>query len=167
MRNLPGSSLARREWVHSSCLATSTWPSLYMLGCGLFALFLLVLAGCDSNPRRVPVSGLVTYQGAPLRWGVIQLDPIDGGPPGLGEIQSDGTFRVTTFRKFDGAIPGTYRVSFVVFPFDGHPAVYGRNQKGRKTKSDFLPVKYTDPQRSGLQVVVNDRDNHLELHLTE
>ena len=130
----------------------------------LVALLLLAcLAGCGSHPRRVPVSGLVTIQGDPLRWGVILLDPIDGGPPAVGEMQRDGTFRLTTFREFDGAIPGTYRVSFLVYPLDGPPALYGRTKK----KSDYLPVKYTDPQRSGLQVVISDRDNHLELHLTD
>lgn len=167
MSKLLETSIARRELAHSSGLAGTAWPTLRTFRLWIVALIVVVIAGCDSNPRRVPVSGLVTYQDAPLRWGVIQLDPIDGGPPGLGEIQSDGTFRVTTFREFDGAIPGTYRVSFLVFPFDGPSAIYGRTQKGAKKKSDYLPVKYTDPQKSGLQVIINDRDNHLELHLTD
>lgn len=167
MSNLLEFSIARREWPHSSRLAGMSCPTFRTFRLWIVALIVVVVAGCDSNPRRVPVSGLVTYQDAPLRWGVIQLDPIDGGPPGLGEIQSDGTFRVTTFREFDGAVPGSYRVSFLVFPFDGPPAIYGRTQKGAKKKNDFLPVKYTDPQRSGLQVIINDRDNHLELHLTD
>jgi hypothetical protein len=135
-------------------------------GWWLVGLVLVGLVGCGSNPRPVPVSGVVTYQDAPLSWGVIQLDPLDGGPPALGEMQRDGTFRLTTFREFDGAIPGTYRVSFLIFPFDGPSEIYGRGKQARK-KSDFLPVKYTDPQRSGIQVIINDDGNHLEIHLTD
>jgi hypothetical protein len=59
------------------------------------------------------------------------------------------------------------RVSFLVFPFDGPPALYGRTGTRAKTKSDFLPVKYIDPQKSGLQVIINEHGNHLELHLTD
>jgi hypothetical protein len=167
MSRLLDSSSARQGLALTSRLAGTACPRRWPLHRWMVVLLVVVVAGCGSNPRPVPVSGLVTIQGDPLRWGVILLDPIDGGPPAVGEIQTDGTFRLTSFREFDGAIPGTYRVSFIVYPMDGPPALYGRTGTRAKTKSDFLPVKYTDPQKSGLQVIINERDNHLELHLTD
>jgi hypothetical protein len=167
MSRLLNSSSARQGWALTSHLAVAECPRRWPLHWWMVVLVVVVVAGCGSHPRRVPVSGLVTSQNAPLAWGIIQLDPVEGGPPALGEMQRDGTFRLTTFREFDGAVPGTYRVSFIVYPMDGPPALYGRTGTRAKTKSDFLPVKYTDPQTSGLQVIINQRDNHLEIHLTD
>lgn len=81
----------------------------------LVALLLLPCAGCGSKAgtfaaTTVPVKGKVTYQGKPLTKGTIKFEP-DSGREAHGEINSDGSFVLTTFKEGDGAVPGLHRVA--------------------------------------------------------
>jgi hypothetical protein len=81
----------------------------------LFLLTTLVLGGCTdtSGPvdpfTRVPISGTVTLDGAPLSVGTIQFDPAGDtkGPQSSGEINA-GKF---TIDKVQGPVAGKYKVS--------------------------------------------------------
>jgi hypothetical protein len=71
------------------------------------ALLLLGMSSCDSGPRRMPVSGTVTFKGAPLKEGTITFIPLttttqEGAPI------ADGKF---SFPADKGLAPGIYRVS--------------------------------------------------------
>jgi hypothetical protein len=70
-------------------------------------IVLLFAVGCSpKGPANVAeVSGKVTFNGAPVTGGTIQLIPSGGGAPQILAIQPDGTFRV-------GSIPlGDYKVT--------------------------------------------------------
>jgi hypothetical protein len=73
------------------------------------------IVGCSDNGLGlVPVSGKVTFAGQPPpKGGTITFNPItvqEGLPrrPGTAQFAQDGTFTVTSFKKGDGLVPGTY-----------------------------------------------------------
>jgi hypothetical protein len=81
------------------------------------------VAGCGSR-RLYPVQGQVLFKdGTPLTGGWVVFEPLDPsvGASATGDIQSDGTFRLGTERKGDGAAEGRYRV-FIHPPLGGTPA---------------------------------------------
>jgi hypothetical protein len=63
--------------------------------CAALAVVLGFLGGCGSSDGRNPVTGTVTYDGHPLRYGTIQFDPDtkkgNKGPQGSAEIR-DGHY---------------------------------------------------------------------------
>ena len=80
------------------------------------------LGGCSSDPNMPKlgkVSGKVTYKGKPLDAGRVVFTPATGkggetGQDATGEIDSDGTYEMTTFNTGDGAILGQHIVTVVV-----------------------------------------------------
>jgi hypothetical protein len=129
------------------------------------AALLLILAGCGNDQDRLtPVRGKVWYQGAPLRGGTIVFtpDPTRGGngPLARAEIQPDGDFILKTGDRL-GAVPGWHRVTVVaVEPISSPPgAAY-------VAPRSLVPVKYRDPELSGISCEVKEgQENSLELNL--
>jgi hypothetical protein len=110
--------------------------------------------GCatdDPHPATVPVEGKVTYQGQPVPKGTITFQP-DGGRPGVGEIQPDGTYRLSTFGDKDGAVPGTHKV--MILANTGDPTKMP-SSPGYVAPKDLIPKKYSDLTTSGLEVTVS------------
>jgi hypothetical protein len=77
-------------------------------------------AGCDANPYELaPVHGKVIVDGKPLFQGKIRFAPVaqeedrKPGKPAFGIIQSDGTYRLTTFKPDDGAVVGEHWVTIL------------------------------------------------------
>jgi hypothetical protein len=60
--------------------------------------------------KLIPVKGTVTYKGKLVTKGTVHVEP-DAGRPAEGEIQSDGTFVLSTFTPGDGVIPGTHKLA--------------------------------------------------------
>lgn len=93
---------------------------------GLFAVsFILAsLMGCGGsskpqNPTCYPVSGQLTYNGAPTKGAVIQLWPLpvdrnqwQKRKPSA-QVAEDGSFRVWTYESNDGAPSGEYAVTLI------------------------------------------------------
>jgi len=73
--------------------------------------------GCGSSQGTpvtlIPVKGKVTYKGQPVTKGVIQFEPDGYGRPATGQLQSDGTFELTTLKSGDGVVAGEHRISIV------------------------------------------------------
>lgn len=69
------------------------------------------VVGCGSD--LATVQGVVQREGSKLAAGKIVFTPVGGGRTAFGEIQSDGTFRLTSERPNDGAAPGNYRVRII------------------------------------------------------
>ena len=73
-------------------------------------------AGCGSGQLgTAPVSGKVSFNGAPVPGGTITFYPAgEGGDsrPASGAVNPDGTFSLTTYEPGDGAVPGKYKVGF-------------------------------------------------------
>jgi len=80
---------------------------LCLLGCG----------GSDDFPTA-PVSGIVTCEGKPLTGGRIIFSPMGDpdsaltGKKGIGEIQPDGSYTISTYGNNDGAVVGNHQISF-------------------------------------------------------
>src|SRR5262245_24571596 len=124
------------------------------MSAALGAACLFVLAGCDSRPARVPVAGKVLIDGQPLTKGFITVVPADGRPA-TGQIQSDGTFRLTTFDENDGCIRGT------------HPVAILANEQITPTRMKWLaPKKYADAATSECAVTIDKAQGDLEIKLT-
>lgn len=126
----------------------------FSLLCGLFAVICCVGCGPRNNPKfekTVPVRGMVVLaNGSPLKGGLITFRPQD---PTKGEawgmVGREGRFELGTYKKDDGAIPGTYTVTI-------EPVVYDQRGNLRPNKSLGIPVKYTNPESSHLTVEVRD-----------
>jgi hypothetical protein len=81
---------------------------------GLFLVpALLACAGCGKDAKTVKVQGVVTLDGKPLEGATVTFIPLEGGSGRMasGRTDSDGTFQLTTFRTYDGALPGEYKVT--------------------------------------------------------
>jgi hypothetical protein len=128
-------------------------------------VLMAVSSGCGEKTDAVPVTGKVSYKGEPLKTGTVMLVPEGGGAAATGEIQADGTFKLTTFSKDDGAVPGDYKVMVQVFPEPdaggGLPGMEFGNEKPP------IPEKYMDPMRTDLTATIKDSDNNLDLQLTD
>ena len=80
-------------------------------GVHLVALLGVVLIGCGGK-GPTQVQGVVTLEGTPVAGATVLFMPDgqDGCRPASGFTLSDGTFRMTTYKPNDGALPGKYRV---------------------------------------------------------
>jgi len=104
----------------------------------LFLLAGLLAVGCGGPGKPVKVEGVVTLDDKPLPGATVTFVPKDKGRSASGLTESDGSFRLTTFRTEDGALPGEYKVIIVV-PEPLEKGVEGRNPE---TVSD--EQKYAD-----------------------
>lgn len=143
-------------------------PLARPLGCGgeggwlwtLVVLIVLAIAGCDSGRSLAPVKGKVLLDGQPLTTGLLVAIP-PAGRGANGQIQSDGTFELSTNGDGDGAAIGTHKIA--VIAYDGEPGAGPEAGYGKL----LVPKRYVNPETSGLKVEVKpDEDNYLELRLT-
>ena len=96
----------------------------------------LIVAGCSENGLGlVSVRGKVTFAGGPPpKGGSITFNPVtveEGMPrrPGTAQFDESGAFAVTSFKKGDGLVPGTYhpRISCWKAPPDSNdPSSFDR-----------------------------------------
>jgi hypothetical protein len=154
-----------------------TRTSRFLAGGWSLALLALVAGGgCGSDGlgQRYPVSGRVTYKGAPVPSGTIAFIPEESsGKPAVGTI-SDGSYSLTTLSPGDGAFPGKYQVSVVSREGD-QAAGAGPNSLGRLKKiavanltaKSRLPAKYETAAKSGLAREVLAQPNHFDFDLVE
>jgi hypothetical protein len=120
---------------------------------------LVALGGCsnisDVPPHDTyPVSGKVLLPGGePAAGAVITFHPQD--PPGkrMALAEKDGTFRLGTFGKDDGAIPGRYVVTVEPPP---NPPV------GAKKHAPLsIPKRYRDEETSPWRVEVKAQEQNV------
>ena len=87
-----------------------------------------VVVGCGrSSPFPLAsVAGTVTFDGKPVTGGSIRFIPsskdgIEAGKVAIGIIQSDGTFRLTSYKEGDGATVGSGTISYTEPPSTVEP----------------------------------------------
>ncbi len=80
---------------------------------------LVVSIGCGSSDSKATakVEGKITASGQPVTGGSMNFQPVGTGTSGVGKaasgtVQSDGTFKLTTYQPDDGAVIGKHRVTF-------------------------------------------------------
>jgi hypothetical protein len=120
--------------------------------------------GCGSNRLpTAPVEGKVLCDGKPLEFGGV-LFQSDLGPPALGAIQPDGTFRLSTYRDGDGAVLGTHRVQISCYDVQ-HPDADAIRRRETGVGKSLIPQKYTRYDSSGLAVEVRAHNEPVLLQL--
>ncbi len=105
------------------------------------AVFLLALAGCgDDNPLgRLPINGEVTLNGAPLKDGVIEFQPVGDEPTSAGGSIVDGKYEFTAEQ---GLAPGKYHVFITAAdPDESAPPIEAPGES-RKLRPDLIPPEY-------------------------
>jgi len=133
------------------------------VGLHLQIVLAFIAVGCShsDNPKTYPVDGKVSYRGQPVTSGMIMLTPTESGHAATGSLDKDGSFRLTTFEKNDGAVPGMYQVAIQVFPAEG--AGLPGAEFGGKTPP--VPQKYASAASSGLTAEIKVGENHLDFAL--
>ncbi len=122
----------------SSTLARVTLAAITLSGA-------VVLTSCGGGGdfgfgKRFPVSGTVTYNGAPLEKGSINFIPDD--PKGTGATGAivNGAYSLSTSGDNDGALPGKYKVT-----------VSAREDASAKAKADFEKARAARKNVSGTE----------------
>jgi hypothetical protein len=117
----------------------------------------IACAGCTSGsgslPSLISVKGKVTYKGQPVTTGVVQFEPDDYGRNASGNIQSDGTYELTTFKPGDGVVAGHHRISIT--------------DTGRQGGRDVVPKKYARPNTSKLTADVDPAHTEFNFDLVD
>ncbi len=117
--------------------------------CGLCCL---LMVGCDSGPKKVPVSGTVTFDGTPVGTADVLAEIIftaPGQPPDAIRF-ADGKFTVQVQ-------PGKKRVEI------RHSRKVGENEMGA-IMEQYIPDRYND--KSELEADITAARSDLEFKLT-
>lgn len=130
-------------------------PALAALGCG----------GANT------VKGRVLLDGQPVAGATVLFmpDPDGQGRPATGTTDSDGYFYLTTYRRDDGALPGTYRIVVsktevgTVPPNEDHASKerahdYLARHAGRKRAKPLIPAIYSDAAKTPLRCTLPASD---------
>ncbi|MBX6313671.1 MAG: hypothetical protein IRY99_12245 [Isosphaeraceae bacterium] len=127
---------------------------------------LILASGCGRStperPETVPLSGKVTYKGQPIPKGTVTFQA-DSGPVATGQIQPDGTYRMTTFEPGDGVVLGHHRVAIIANTED--PTLMPGSSPGYRAPKDLIPASYGDPRTSNLEANVQKDTRNLDFNL--
>jgi hypothetical protein len=112
-------------------------------------LLLGVLLGCDRGPQLYPVTGKVSFQGAPPEGATVVFVPTSGenAKNASGAVQADGSYSLETYPHGPGAFPGDYLIAVTWFP---------SNAREQENPINKLPAKYADSTVSGLKATVQE-----------
>jgi hypothetical protein len=123
---------------------------------------LVIMAGCNHGPKMTPVTGKVIYNGRPLEFGVVMFQP-PSGQPAQGDIQSDGTFMLSTYRLNDGAVVAKHKVRIACYESMRPGAAKGPGE--RTLGKPLIPEKYALFDVSGLTADVNENNKEFTFEL--
>lgn len=124
---------------------------------GLLGLALLVGCNSASVSGTVPVSGKVTYKGAPVEGAIVTFVPEGKGRTATATTGAGGVFSLTTVDA-PGAMPGKYKVTVdkVEYGAAGSPsmeeAAKGNAAEGQSKR--VLPAKYAEVASTPLAIEV-------------
>ncbi|WP_164103681.1 hypothetical protein [Candidatus Laterigemmans baculatus] len=138
-------------------VAKRTVTLFALLGLASSSLF---TSGCgpsrDPNlPPTAYVSGQVTYNGQPVNQGTVTFHPDGVGNPGVGLLDEQGQFELSTYAPGDGAVVGSHSVTI-----DIPPPLDGTSPEDAYS----VPKPYTDPETTPLKVSVSE-DGETEVQL--
>ncbi len=152
--NLPADHLSRK-----SAFSRTNRPVSVLL----FALVVTAgLTGCGHSPRsgkeRGDVVLTVTYSGEPLTGAFVNLENLDTGEGGGGEVGPDGTVQI------DGVVTGTYAV--VVLPPQGNP-VPDTQATGSLPDPSHFPQKFRTAATTPLEARIESGRQEFTFDLAE
>jgi hypothetical protein len=129
----------------------------------LYVILLGATFGCgcsgESLPKTIRVGGRVTLKGRPLQDGTVTFSPVHvptGGlsRPAIGALASEGTYRLSSFRKDDGVVPGEYAVTIESYRITRPTGPPGPRELDRRNRVSRIPTRYGDQSRSGLRATI-------------
>lgn len=120
----------------------------------------IVGLGCSEGPLRVPVTGEVRLDGAPLETGAILMTPKTSGPVAGCDIK-DGRFEMPEDR---GPGPGEYRVEITAFRPTGTKVYDSDFNVSTETLVAIVPARY-NTQSELTAMVRADANNHFNFDL--
>jgi hypothetical protein len=135
-----------------------------------------LLTGCGGGVERPPlgkVSGKVTYNGKPVTSGSVIFTPTKGDTGGhiaTGNIQSDGSYTLTTFDTGDGAVLGQYVVTIEArgqTPMTGPPIDPKTKRPMYVPSKSTIPEKYGSVERTPFRVTVEPGSKTVDLDLKD
>ena len=147
---------------------------LLSLVAGLGLMF--ELSCCSSHhpdmPKLAKVYGKVTYQGKPIDSGRVVFTPASGkagdsGQGASGQIESDGSFEMTTFNTGDGAILGQHVVTVVVPQKGEMPQPDKYSQIKYAVPKNVTPSKYATADKSPLRCTVVEGGTKFDIELKD
>lgn len=128
-----------------------------VLAMGAVAGISLLLASCgggaSDGPETVDAKGTVTIDGTPTGKLSVAFIPASGGKIATGETDAQGNFTLMTNEPGDGAVVGSYKVSFSVIP-DEVPEMPGFDGATEPEAPPFAK-KYTDESTSEITATVD------------
>lgn len=138
------------------------------------ALLSLALGGCSHDPNMPKlgrVYGKVTYNGKPVGSGHVVFTPAAGkggdtGQTASGDIESNGSYELTTFKSGDGAILGEHVVSVEVREGD-MPQPKADSTIQYVLPKSVIPTKYSSPDTSPLRYTVKEGSNSFDIDLKD
>jgi len=119
----------------------------YRLSWLALVVVVFTLPGCSRSDQfeTARVHGTVTLDRKPYtQGGSVNFQPERSGKMATGQIESDGTYTLSTYSSGDGAIVGMHKVTVVPAP----PVLDELNDRAPPPSS--IPQKYRDPTESGL-----------------
>ena len=137
-----------------------------------------IAAGCSDPNGLAPVEGVVVMDGEPVRDAAVMFIPQKGGRPAWALTDEAGEFKLTTYKKQDGALIGPHRVAVtkVVEESVGGPKRFASDADeisseliGRRRTREVwvVPQRYSDANNSGIEFTVESgSDNRAVLELT-
>ena len=126
-------------------------------------VLLFISGGCsrEKTPKRYPVSGKVVFDdGEPVKTGVVEFIPSEGEFTANGQIQRDGTFRLQTINKNDGAVPGKYKVIVKQFIF------YDKLPKHKHDHGGDVAKSFADVRTTSLEFEVRPEKNTADFEVS-
>ncbi len=140
---------------------TSYWLLLVAAG-GTFA-------GCNEAPFDLaPVRGTVTLDGRPVTQGKVMFAPIrtgqglEAGKPAIGLIQSDGSFKLSTYTDGDGAVIGEHWVTI----FGPDPPSALKPSANPASEAGAEALKFERLSVTEKQVIKPGMENQIAIALT-
>jgi hypothetical protein len=101
------------------------------------------------------VSGQAHFEGTPMPGAIVTFTGESGDAKGVtavGVVEADGAFKLSTFKGFDGAPAGDYKIA-VAWRASG------------KTGPSLLPARYNTAAKSGLTATIQPGVNKISLEL--
>jgi hypothetical protein len=121
----------------------------------LLLIALMGATGCgDGRPQRVPVSGTVLIDGAPLSYGFVTFVPATGRSAS-GQLDAQGRFTLGSYEPGDGVLPGPQRVS-----------VLARESLNDKQAKWHAPKKYGKHETSGIVIDITGPNDDVKIDLS-
>lgn len=127
------------------------------------AVVAIAASGCGtSDPfARQPLEGFITWQGKPIQFGSIVLEPAEGQPAGAMASIRDGVF---TIPREAGPCAGRYDVWLHAYDHAGERPADGREMAPPK---EMLPAKFLakPPTQVTIEKVSGGRTNEFKFDL--